>query len=167
MGSVRMVNLAAVREATPEDVDRVVALWGEHVDFHAECDPQFLRRDGSGDGFAQHLRNQLGKADHLLLVAEIDGDVVGFLNGELLRYAPCFANREHGFIDNVAVAAERQRRGIGTALLERAMAWFLAKGVPTVEGKVLLSNPLAMGFWRKTSFQPYMQTIRASTKLHE
>ncbi len=162
-----MVNRSAVREATPEDVDRVVELWGEHVDFHAACDPRFLRREGSEDGFAEHLRSQLGKADHLLLVAEIDGDVVGFLNGELLRYPPCFANREHGFIDNVAVSAQWQRKGIGTTLLETAMAWFSAKGVPTVEGKVLLSNPLAMGFWRKTSFQPYMQTIRASTTLHE
>jgi ribosomal protein S18 acetylase RimI-like enzyme len=162
-----MVNRFTVRDATPNDVDRVVALWGEHVDFHAVCDPRFLRRAGSEDGFAQHLRSHLGKADYLLLVAEIDGDVVAFLNGELLQYPPCFADRDHGFIDNMAVSSQWQRRGIGTALLERAMAWFSAKGVPAVEGKVLLSNPLAMGFWRKTSFQPYMQTIRASTTPQE
>lgn len=162
-----MVDRCSVREGTLRDVDRVVELWGEHVDFHAQCDPRFLRVDGSEDGFAEHIRSHLGKTDYLLVVAEIDGEVVGFLNGQLLQYPPCFARREHGFIDNLAVSARWQRNGIGTALLEKAMAWFAAKGASTVEGKVLLSNSVAMGFWRKTRFQPYMQTIRASTTLPE
>ncbi|MFG1691583.1 GNAT family N-acetyltransferase, partial [Gemmatimonadota bacterium] len=113
------------------------------------------------------LRSHLDDADHLLLVAEMDGEVVGFLNGELLEYPPCFEHRSHGFIDNMAVSPQWQRIGLGTALLEKGMAWFSAKGVPTVEGKVHLSNPLAMGFWQKTGFEPYMQTVRAPTKASE
>lgn len=162
-----MVDKCLVREATQQDVERVVELWGEHVDFHAECDPRFQRVDGSEDGFAQHMRAKLDEADYLLLVAEVEGEVVGFLNGQLLQYPPCFVRREHGFMDNMAVSSRWQRKGIGSALLEKAMAWFAANGVPTVEGKVLLSNPVAMGFWRKTRFQPYMQTIRASTSFPE
>jgi ribosomal protein S18 acetylase RimI-like enzyme len=154
-----------VREARPQDIERVVELWAEHVDFHAQCDPQFLRRDGSEDGFAHHLRGQLGKSDFLLIVAEIDGEVVGFLNGELSDHPPCFAHRTHGFIDNLAVSPQWQRAGLGTALLEKAMAWFSVRGVSTVEGRVLLSNPMAMAFWQKTAFAPYMHTIRASTDL--
>ncbi len=164
---VYMNNQCSVREATPRDLDRIVELWGEHVDFHAECDPRFLRREGSEPGFAQHMSSQMDKTDYLLLVGEVDGDVAGFLNGQLLKYPPCFARREHGFIDNIAVSARWQRIGLGTALLEKAMAWFSDKGVTTVEGKVLLSNSVAMGFWQKTRFEPYMQTIRASTMLPE
>jgi hypothetical protein len=41
------------------------------------------------------------------------------------------------------------------------MAWFSEKGVSTVEGKVLMSNPKAMGFWEGAGFEPYMQTFRA------
>ena len=156
-----------VREATQHDIDRVVELWGEMVDFHARYDPRYLRKDGSEDGFAEHLRGHLDDADYLLLVAEIDGEVVGFLNGELLEYPPCFEHRSHGFIDSLAVSPECQRGGLGTALLDKGMAWFSAKGVSTVEGKVLLSNPQAMGFWQKTGFEPYMQTIRVSTKAAE
>ena len=61
------------------------------MDFHAQCDPRFLRKEGSENGFAQHLHAKLGESDYLLLVAEIDGEVVGFLNGELSAYPPCFA----------------------------------------------------------------------------
>ena len=159
-----MVDQDSVREATQQDIERVVELWAEMVDFHARYDPRYLRMDGSEGGFAHHLRSHLGEADYLLMVAEIDGEVVGFLNGEVLEYPPCFAHRAHGVIDNLAVSPQWQRRGVGTALLERGMAWFSDKGVPTVEGRVLLSNPVAMEFWQKTAFEPYMQTIRAPTQ---
>jgi ribosomal protein S18 acetylase RimI-like enzyme len=162
-----MVDQRSIRDATPQDIARVVQLWAEHVDFHAQCDPRFLRKEGSEDGFAQHLRAKLGESDYLLLVAEIDGEVVGFLNGELSAYPPCFEHRTHGFIDNLAVSPQRQRAGLGTTLLEKAMAWFSAKGVTTVEGRVLMSNPVATAFWQKTAFEPYMHTIRAATDLHE
>jgi GNAT superfamily N-acetyltransferase len=164
-GSV--VDRPSPRDATQQDVDRVVELWAEHVDFHAQCDPRFLRTEGSEVGFAQHLRTKLAESDYLLLVAEIDGEVVGFLNGELSAYPPCFAHHAHGFIDNLAVSPQRQRAGVGTALLEKAMAWFSAKGVSTVEGRVLLANPVAMAFWQKTEFEPYMHTIRAATDVSE
>ena len=162
-----MADQGSVREATQHDIDKVVELWAELVSFHARYDPRYMMKAGADNGFADHLRSHLDDANHLLLVAEMDGEVVGFLNGELLEYPPCFEHRSHGFIDNMAVSPQWQRIGLGTALLEKGMAWFSAKGVPTVEGKVHLLNPLAMGFWQKTGFEPYMQTIRAPTKASE
>lgn len=157
-----MARECRVREATLGDVDQVVELWVEHVDFHAELDPRFRRARGSEEGFREHLRENLGRAEFLLLVGEYGGDVVGFLHGELLRYPPCFEHRSHGFISDLAVTGSNQRAGLGSALLEEGMAWFSGKGVPTVEGKVLMSNPKAMCFWERAGFEPYMQTFRAS-----
>jgi ribosomal protein S18 acetylase RimI-like enzyme len=158
-----MTEAGRVREATDKDIDRIVELWAEHVDFHAELDPRFERRVGSKDGFADHLRGRLGQGDFLLLVAEADGEVIGFLNGELSKYPRCFASRSHGLVDNLAVAPQWQRNGHGAALLEKCMGWFSDRGVPVVELKVLMANPLAMSFWEKAGFQPYMQTFRTST----
>jgi len=159
-----MIENGMVRRATDKDIDRIVELWAEHVDFHAELDPQFERRGGSKDRFADHLRGRLGQGDFLLLVVEVEGEVIGFLNGELSNYPPCFASRAHGFIDNLAVSPQWQRHGHGTALLEKSMGWFAERSVPTVELRVLMANPLAMGFWGKAGFQPYMQTFRTPTR---
>jgi GNAT superfamily N-acetyltransferase len=153
-----------VREAYQDDVGRVVELWAEMVDFHAQYDPRFQRGQGSEEGFATHLSEKLDDPDYLLLVAEVDGEVVGFLNGELQKYPPCFEHRDHGFIHNVAVSSDAQRGGVGTTLLKEAMAWFTGTGSSTVEGKVLMANPAAMEFWQKTGFEPYMQIIRASPR---
>lgn len=162
-----MIDQHLVRDAVLADVERIVELWAEHVDFHAKFDPRFRRNAGSEEGFAEHLRSHLGQVDFLLLVGEVGGEVEGFLHGELWKYPPCFAHRSHGVIHDLAVTPRRQRAGLGTALLREGMAWFSARGMPTVEGKVLLSNPVAVGFWEKTGFEAYMHTIRASTKLFE
>lgn len=149
-----------LREAGPEHIDRVVKLWAEFVDFHADLDARFERREGSKEGFGDHLRSRLDEKGCLLLVAEADGEVVGYLNAELGQYPPCFANRAHGIVEDLAVHPSWQRSGVGAALLERAMAWFSEKGVEAVEARVLTANPLAMAFWRKAGFEPYMQTFR-------
>lgn len=156
--------MTSVREATARDIDRVVGLWAQHVDFHEGFDPRFKRGEGSEAGFRTHLQRNLGKGEFLLLVAEAEDEIVGFLHGELLQYPPCFAMRAHGFISDLAVSPRWQRAGYGTALLEVGMDWFSEKGVSTVELKVLLSNPNAMGFWTTAGFEPYMQMFRASTE---
>lgn len=153
-----------VRAAGLGDIDRIVELWAELVDFHLEFDPRYARHAGAEAGFAQWLRETIDDDDRLLLVVEVEGAVVGFTNGELASYPPCFAHRAHGYLDNMTVASGFRRRGLGTALLEAALAWFRAKGVPTVEGRVHLDNAAGMAFWRKTEFRPYMQMIRAQTR---
>jgi ribosomal protein S18 acetylase RimI-like enzyme len=158
-----MTEPGVVRNATNQDIDRIADLWAEQLDFHAGIDPRFERRPGSRDGFADHLRGRLGQGDFILLVAEVEGEVIGFLNGELSNYSPCFVSRAHGFIDNLAVSPRWQRNGHGTALLKKSMSWFTERGVPAVELRVLMANPLAMGFWEKAGFQPYIQTFRTPT----
>ena len=153
-----------IREAGHGDLDKIVELWVGLLDFHLTFDPHYARSADSESGFAEHLGGKIDAADHLLLVVEVDGEVVGFTNGNLASYPPCLAHRAHGYLDNMVVSLEYQRRGLGAALLEAAMDWFRTKGVPTVEARVHLANPKVMAFWQKTEFAPYMQMIRASTR---
>lgn len=52
-----MVDAYRVREAGPEDVDRVVEIWVGLLDFHLQFDPKYRRCQGAEDGFAHHLRD--------------------------------------------------------------------------------------------------------------
>ncbi len=162
-----MFEQTLIREATARDLERVVEIWVGFLDFHARLDPRFVRKTGSEREFAQHLERRLKDEDCLLLVGEVEEGVVGYLNGEMGSYPPCFAQRIHGVIQDLAVAPPWQRRGIGTALLQAAMAWFQRKGVTAVEAGVLAKNPLATSFWKRVGFEPYMQTFRGFTGLRE
>ena len=90
----------------------------------------------------------------------VNDEIVGFLFAERKQYPPCFVKRDHGLISDLAVTADRRRRGIGAALLAEGMAWFASQGLETVEARVLMANPISTSFWQKMGFSPYLQTVR-------
>lgn len=155
-----MATDTIIREACADDLARVVAIWAEHLDYHALYEPRCVRSPDSEEGFCAHLREQLGGPDGHLLVAELGGEIVGFLFPERKQYPPCFVERDHGLISDLAVTAEWRRQGIGKALLARGMAWFASQGLDTVEARVLLANPISTKFWHRMGFAPYLQTVR-------
>jgi len=87
-------------------------------------------------------------APELSAVAEHEGELIGFL---LTR-----RRREQlvGFIDVLAVSPRHQRRGIGTALLERAFARFHRAGLSQAQLGVASSNPLAMALYERLGMRP-------------
>ncbi len=65
---------------------------------------------------------------------------------------PVFTPRKIGFINEVAVADEFRRRGIGTSLVNEAVAWFHSRGANSVELSVYAKNQVAKEFWHKLGF---------------
>lgn len=90
------------------------------------------------------------EASHCLLVAEIDGKVVGYIHGNDYEvvYMPSFKN-----IMGLAVAKEYQNQGIGKALLTALEEWAKdtgAKGVRLVSGGERLA---AHQFYERCGYQ--------------
>lgn len=150
-----------LREAASDDIDRIVEVWVDAMDFHETLDPMFERCGDAESRFAAHVGGMIGDDGHVVLVAEEEDEVVGFMNGWIAQYPPVLARREHGFIGNLHVLLEFQRRGLGTALLKGAMDWFHSKGVPTVEARFHLANQKMTAFLKGTGFVPYLQVIRS------
>ena len=152
-----MNSTVTIRAATRSDLPEVVALWQEHQEFHAQCDPYFERSSNPNPGFLNFLQEDL---DNLgLFVAQVETRIVGFILGEITSRPPCFASIEYGIINDLAVTAEWRRKGIGKLLVEKGMNWFTEKGIHRIEARVLMSNSLASNFWHKAGFDPYMETV--------
>ena len=143
-----------IRAATSSDLANVVTLWQEHQEYHSQFDPYFERSMDANLGFLKYLRDNLEEIG--LFVAEIDNRLVGFILAGTARRPPCFAFRDYGMIDDLAVTADWRGKGIGQQLLARATTWFTEKGIRRIETRILRSNPLATKFWQKAGFDPYM-----------
>ncbi len=91
-----------------------------------------------------------GKTD-LLLVAELDGSVVGSAG---LHPASAHLRRRHVMLLGMAVLPEAQGRGVGSALMvalcDYADRW---TGVLRLELGVYTDNPRALALYRKFDFQ--------------
>ncbi len=87
---------------------------GAVMQLHRELgwNPAF-RADGST--LRQRLESLITEENALLLVAELDGRVVGYIHGEIVTYL-LFAGREM-LVSEVFVMEQARGQGVGTALM--------------------------------------------------
>ena len=71
-----------IRLAEAADAERIGDLWAAMVAYHAALDPQTFRPAERGaERYARGILERLRDAEARVLVAEIDGAVVGYVNG--------------------------------------------------------------------------------------
>lgn len=101
---------------------------------------------GSYDFDEAHLLSELEKSD-LFLVAEQDGRVAAFCNGHLARWNNTF------FVHNLIVGAPYRGRGLGSALLDRAIGYARERGARAVMLETQGNNVNAVRFYLAKGFR--------------
>lgn len=85
----------------------------------------------------------------LFLVAERAGRIVGETN---LRPFSRYAATSHVRVFGIGLDREVRRRGLGTELTRRAIAWAKEQGVTRIELQVFADNAAAIGLYEKMGF---------------
>lgn len=128
-----------VRAARPGDGAAIGSLSHDSATYYRELAPDDFRVPDA-DGRAEWLDSFLpaGGEREIALVAEIDGDVVGYLEARLeepLDSARFQANPELAesrlFVDALLTARSHWRRGVGSALVEAAETWVASAARPS------------------------------------
>ena len=158
-GAYPIDHLTTIREAVQSDLQTVVELWKEYMDFHADRDPLLRRSATCHQLIVEEFHERVSDDKSLLLVAETNGVLVGTCLARIAKRPPVFEKLEYGFISDLAVTQSHRRSGIGERLLQQAKEWLAANGIDRIELRVVVSNEVASAFWRKMGFKPYMETL--------
>jgi GNAT superfamily N-acetyltransferase len=123
-----------IRRAEPRDVAELGRLGGLLMRTHAAFDAQRFLPPGDDPegGYAWFLRSQLGEADVVVLVAERDGHVVGYVYAGIEPLSWKELRDEAGFVHDLVVSKQARGGGVGRALLDAAIAWLRERGMPRV-----------------------------------
>jgi ribosomal protein S18 acetylase RimI-like enzyme len=146
--------VSAVRRARERDLDRLVILFVELLEYHAERSPRLALRAGTeaGEQVRRLLADRLRDADSRLLVWDEDGELCGLCISRVLYRPPIFTETERGEIEQLLVRESSRRRGIGRALAEAGAAWMRGRGIRRLEVQVAVENAEARAFWRALGF---------------
>jgi ribosomal protein S18 acetylase RimI-like enzyme len=147
-----------VRKAERRDLEAVGKLGAMLVRTHYAFDhDRFLAPvEGTEKAYAAFLGRAIDSADACLFVAERDGAIAGYVFAALEPLNWKELRGPAGFIHDVAVAEEARRSGIGTQLIEAAVAWLRDHGAPRVILGTAAANTIARSLFLKLGFRETM-----------
>lgn len=91
--------------------------------------------------------------DQVAFVAELAGELVGFVEASLRPYAEGCETRPVGYLEGWYVAPQWRGRGIGRALAEAAEAWARGKGCREMASDAELGNLLGQEAHRRLGYE--------------
>ena len=150
-----------VRQATPDDLPHLVALFQE-LDRLQRDWRVFTPRPGFYDEVADKYREAMASDEAIVLVAEDDGEVVGMAYAEI-TVPSRFSDERALEVSGVVVRTGYRGRGVGRALAEEAARFATERRVRYVELKSFWPNEQSMAFWRALGFNPRVVQLVATS----
>jgi ribosomal protein S18 acetylase RimI-like enzyme len=153
-----------VRAATAADLPILGKLAAELVRFHHGIDPdRFFLPSGVEEGYRRWLGGEIENAEAIVLVAELDGEVVGYVYGRLEKRDFNMLLSAHAALHDVLVIDRARRTGAGEALVRAFADRARDRGVPRVVLHTASSNARAQALFRKLGFRDTMLEMTLET----
>ncbi len=147
-----------IRRATQADLPAVGRLGALLMRAHFDFDPdRFMRPGADGEqGYAWFLGTQLTGEDAIVLVAERDGEIVGYIYGAVEPASWKDLRDRAGYIHDVFVTEDHRGHGVAEALMAGATDWLRTRGVPRVLLGTAAQNPDAQRLFQRLGFRATM-----------
>jgi ribosomal protein S18 acetylase RimI-like enzyme len=140
-----------VRPAGADDRAALLQLWLALIEHHQRLDPHYPRVPGIRDALDRELTRGLHDPACRILIAE-DGAALGFLFAEVETSGPGAAGGM-SWIHEIYVDDRARRRGIGQALVGRALAFFEERRGGRISVRVETGNGEGLAFWSAIGFE--------------
>jgi ribosomal protein S18 acetylase RimI-like enzyme len=122
-----------IRKATIEDVQSVLVLVYKLMECHLQFDEYYKLGSNSHASYSEYFDSMVRSEDAVVIVAEANGIIVGYLAAKIEERPPVFEEDKRGYLDSAYVLDNYRGQGIGRKLTEKALEWFKNKGIKHVE----------------------------------
>jgi ribosomal protein S18 acetylase RimI-like enzyme len=147
-----------IRSATPADLPAIGRLGAQLVRMHHELDPErFIpARPGTEQGYASFLGTQLDEPNVIVLVADREGEVLGYTYAGLEGWDYMSLRAPAGAVYDIVVDPAHRRHGVGRRLLDATVAGLEERGAPRVVLSTAERNQAAQRLFAQAGFRRTM-----------
>jgi GNAT superfamily N-acetyltransferase len=150
--------MVSIRRAVARDAAQLGSLGAMLMRTHYAFDPQRFLAVGAqaARGYANFLESQLDDDEALVLVAERDARIIGYVYAGLEPMSWKELRGPAAFIHDVMIEEEAQGSGAGSALVDAAIAWARERGAARVMLWTAERNTKAQRLFERTGFRRTM-----------
>ena len=152
--------MVTIRKATTEDLARLEELYRELEEDAVLYQPEHFVFSPKGTRTEQ-VKEFLDSDTQTMLVAEKDGEVIGFAHLVLIKAkkVPCLKSEISLYLQDLVVTAEYRSQGIGTILMNEAKKYGKENGADFFRTQVFPQNTDGLRFYERNGFSEKMITI--------
>jgi GNAT superfamily N-acetyltransferase len=141
-----------VREATPRDLDAVIALRLALLREHPDHPIYGRLRADVGERARGLFATQLRSTMEVIFLGELEGDVVGVLRCVESAGSPLLDPARYAYVSSTYVRPEARRRGVLRALVAAAERWSRARGLDQMRLHNVAGSTSAEAAWASLGF---------------
>jgi ribosomal protein S18 acetylase RimI-like enzyme len=145
-----------IRAAQPADLGELARLRQERMAFYLKHDPRWAAETAQLAAWEAAAQTWMAGEHSRLLVADREGQLIGYLLAWVWNLPPMAAPQAVGLITELTVDSHCKQGGVGTALLNEAKAWLKSKGLSSMEVRSPRQHPIERAFWLAAGAQPYV-----------
>ncbi len=148
----------SIRPAEPADRPAMISLMGELHDAEVLMESNRAAGADSAESHLDHILGEMKRLGGATLVAELEGQVEGFLIYTIEEDPGTFvktAMRRHGMLWDISVSAAMRGQGLGRRLVAAAEADLAARGIAEMRLYVLAANDRAQALYRELGYGEY------------
>jgi ribosomal protein S18 acetylase RimI-like enzyme len=152
------VSDATIRPAAPADLPAIGRLGALLVRTHHDFDPErfIAATPRTEHGYASFLGTRLEEPSVVVLVAERDGEVLGYTYAGVEGHDWMSLRGPAGVLHDIVVDPAHRGHGVGRMLLAAALAALEARGAPRVVLSTAERNESAQRLFARAGFRRTM-----------
>jgi len=156
-----MGNSIVIREGRIKDAEKTLPIWDQFMEYHRRISAfDFQMVDNAREMWVKYFKRYVRSRIRTAVVAELNGEIVGFLIGEIQKRPPVFVSLRQAYVDSIGVLERYRSQGIGSMMLEAFTEWSKERGMPYIMLFVAVENDAARHLYEKHGFRPMMLSQR-------
>ncbi|CAN5486234.1 hypothetical protein BH10BAC5_BH10BAC5_26320 [soil metagenome] len=143
-----------IRKYEAGDIDDIVEMQKLMGEYHLKFDKEFYQpSQDSSHELSSYLRKKLDDKEFNLLIADQNGNAVGYVMGWLTERPPIYEKRKTAYLSNIFVKDDFRNSGAGKKLYEEMEKWFFSKEIDFIEINADARNTETIEKFRKSGFK--------------
>jgi GNAT superfamily N-acetyltransferase len=155
-----MTDFPDVRRASEDDQEAVGQLWLQLLHDQAALDERLEIADDALDRWRNDFAVWLAdETRRVYVAAPDDGAIEGFVTARRWGPPPIYEDASEVYIDELCVADDAQRSGLGTQLVAAVRHWAETLPAERIRFSVLAANEGGRAFWQALDGTPFSVTM--------